>query len=540
MAGKSSILSVTVLMQTAKLKQGVKDSQRELKGLASSVKGIGSKINGAFAAIGIGIGINGLKQMAKAAMEDNRAQIVLAKSMRNATKANAGQIKSAEDYISALQIQTGILDDDLRPAFATIYRTTKDLTAAQHLLSVSTDVAAGTGKDLGMVSQAIAKAYTGQFASLNKLIPGINKAKNPLKELETSFKGIASQAAKSDPFAVLGIIFNDLAETIGNKILPYVQTFAEYLASPEGSARLDAVIGQLTTIADLTTKATIGIADFFAAGKDDTWDGGFWSFFPAWWNGFKNDLANLDKLTAIKNNQQISGSERAAMPTVSTPADLKFDLTKKLPGITTSLGGGKVKNIIADNKAIMKSAVETLKTSLADVRTVLKEFSDKFRNAVDLSFGVVQRGLGKAFNVNRFVNEMKRVKSATADLNSNLDILRKTGGKAGNSLIESIIGLPPEEAAAVARGFAGNLDSFKEAIKIGGGLASTGTGVGKVANSLAGNQTQEQILDEIKILNKELKTGKNTYNIKSDMTATEIVNAIKKWERSTGRKVLAG
>jgi hypothetical protein len=71
-------------------------------------------------------------------------------------------------------------------------------------------------------------------------------------------------------------------------------------------------------------------------------------------------------------------------------------------------------------------------------------------------------------------------------------------------------------------------------------MAATGGLVGQQVNAMSGNQTQAEMLNEMKLLRKDLATGKNTYNVKATMSALEIVNQIKSWEKSTGRKVLVG
>jgi hypothetical protein len=112
------------------------------------------------------------------------------------------------------------------------------------------------------------------------------------------------------------------------------------------------------------------------------------------------------------------------------------------------------------------------------------------------------------------------------------------GGQAANPLLEQILSKSPEEAAAIMRSFVASPTLFADAIKTSASLAQTGANVGATINQMAGGQSQAALVNEIKLLRQDLAGGKNTYNIKSTMTATEILNAIKRWEKSTGRKVL--
>ena len=116
-------------------------------------------------AAAIAIGVDGVK----AAIEDQAAQATLAKTLENVTKATSAQVKSVEDYITKTTLATGVSDSKLRPSLDRLVRSTKDVTKAQQLQTIALDVAAGTGKDLEAVTNAIAKAYDGNFGALKRL-----------------------------------------------------------------------------------------------------------------------------------------------------------------------------------------------------------------------------------------------------------------------------------------------------------------------------------------------------------------------------------
>lgn len=105
----------------------------------------------------------------KGAMEDAKAQALLATQIKNSTGATDKMVKSVEASISAMSTQLGIADDELRPAFANLVRSTKDVERAQKLMAVAADIAAQTGKPLETVTIALAKAEQGQYAALKKL-----------------------------------------------------------------------------------------------------------------------------------------------------------------------------------------------------------------------------------------------------------------------------------------------------------------------------------------------------------------------------------
>jgi hypothetical protein len=105
----------------------------------------------------------------KAAIEDEKAAATLAKTLQQTVGATKEQQKAAEDYISATQLQSGVLDDELRPSLARLVRSTGDVGKAQKLQQLALNISAASGKDLATVTNALAKANDGQLTGLKKL-----------------------------------------------------------------------------------------------------------------------------------------------------------------------------------------------------------------------------------------------------------------------------------------------------------------------------------------------------------------------------------
>lgn len=213
-----------------------------LKKAQKDFANVGKSIRGALGAVGIGIGIaaitNGLETSAKAAVADVKAQALLATQLKNTVGATNAQIASNEAFIQQLQLQTSVLDDQLRPAMASLVRATGDVAKAQDLLALATDVSAATGKDLESVSLALGKAANGQTTALFRMIPGLKGSADWMGKLRAETAGAAATAANSDPFARLNVIFNDIQEQIGTALLPVLQEFANWFASADGQEQL--------------------------------------------------------------------------------------------------------------------------------------------------------------------------------------------------------------------------------------------------------------------------------------------------------------
>lgn len=170
-----------------------------------------------------------LMSMVDAATEDQKSQKQLALSIRAATRATDSQIKSVEEFIDATQRQIGVADDKLRPAYARLVRSTKDVQQAQTLLTLALDISAATGKPLEAVANALGRAYDGQNTAIGRLGLGIDKA--TLKGLtfaelqdrltrQFGGKAIENATTYEGRMATLRVKFDELKEVIGYKLLP--------------------------------------------------------------------------------------------------------------------------------------------------------------------------------------------------------------------------------------------------------------------------------------------------------------------------------
>lgn len=176
----------------------------------------------------------------KAAVEDSAAQAQLAKTLQNVVGATDAQVAATEKQISAMQMATGVADDQLRPAYASLVLGTKDLATANEALQLAMDISAGTGTDLASVSDALAKAYGGNFKALRQLSPELYAMIKDGADLETvmatlakTFGGSAAVAANTaeGKFKRLGVALGEVQESIGLALLPAVEAVLPYLIS---------------------------------------------------------------------------------------------------------------------------------------------------------------------------------------------------------------------------------------------------------------------------------------------------------------------
>lgn len=193
----------------------------------------------AFAAVGFAALQAGqmLGGFAKMASDDQTAQLKLAASIRGSIDATDDQIASVEKFIDVTQRAVGVADDELRPAYSRLIRSTKDFKKAQDLLRLALDLSAATGKPLQAVTEALGKAYDGSNTALGRLGLGYEKAElkgmkfaDLQKDLEKRFGGTALKNAESyeGVMARFAITIDELKESLGAAVLPYMKKLAEY------------------------------------------------------------------------------------------------------------------------------------------------------------------------------------------------------------------------------------------------------------------------------------------------------------------------
>jgi hypothetical protein len=243
------------------LKKGVKGATNEVESFGSRVADFGKKAGAAFAIAGAAAAAYAGKLLVdgvKAAIEDEAAQVKLATSLQNTTNATNAQIAAVEAQITKTSLLTGLTDDQLRPSLDRLVRSTKDVEEAQKLQNLAIDIAAGSGKSLEAVTNALAKGYDGNTAALGKLGIGISAAElktmsfdQVTAKLAGTFEGQASKQA--DTFAGkmqrLNVAFDEAKETVGsyvltaitplvsglvNNVIPAVSNFASTLGEKLG------------------------------------------------------------------------------------------------------------------------------------------------------------------------------------------------------------------------------------------------------------------------------------------------------------------
>jgi len=186
----------------------------------------------------------GLFKLAQGAIDDQKAQALLAQQMKTTTGATNAQVAAVENLIDQTARATGVVDDELRPAFATLLRATKDVTEAQGLRQTALNISAGTGRDLGAVTQALSRAATGNVTALTRLgVPLDANAKKTkdfdaiIGSLNKTFAGAAATAADTyaGKLARTKVALSEAGEEIGTAFIPVVEMGANIVTKSVGA-----------------------------------------------------------------------------------------------------------------------------------------------------------------------------------------------------------------------------------------------------------------------------------------------------------------
>jgi hypothetical protein len=243
MAEGSRTLKLSILADVDNLKKGLTTASTETDGFGTKLGDFSKKAGLAFAAAGAAAAIYAGKLLidgVKAAVEDEKANALLAVTLKNVGGATDEVIKSTLAYTTATELATGVTEDELRPSLNRLTIATGDVDKAIKLQTLALDVSAGSGKSLEAVTTALAKAQEGNTASLGRLGIGLSAAELKTMSMEEvtdslakTFEGASATAADTfeGKMTRLGLAFEDVRDTVGafvlESITPLVLLFSE-------------------------------------------------------------------------------------------------------------------------------------------------------------------------------------------------------------------------------------------------------------------------------------------------------------------------
>ena len=242
--------------------KGLKKGKKEVSAFEKQVKTFGKTFAAVFSARAL---FNYSKNAVKAFAEDEKAAKSLELQLKNTGFAFSAP--SVEYFIANLQKTTGVLDDQLRPAFQQLLTVTGSITKSQEALGVALNISAATGKSLTEVSAALTRGFSGNTAGLSRLGAGISKATLKagdmdaiLAELNEKFAGqsaarLTTYAGKMD---LLKVASENVKEEIGKGIIGALEALSKDTSIEDTAIKMEN-LGK--TLADVITGVGVLIAE---------------------------------------------------------------------------------------------------------------------------------------------------------------------------------------------------------------------------------------------------------------------------------------
>jgi len=466
-------------------KKAFKEAQTSTDKLTKNVKGLAKSLLAVYSVQKL---YSFSKASVKAFAEDDKAAKALGTTLKNLGLAYGSNVGTVNGFISRLEMQTGVLDDELRPAMDRLLRATGDVTKSQELLGLALDISAGTGKSLTQVSQSLQKAYLGQTQALGRLGVGLTKAEltsSSFEEIQTRlatlFAGQAAAAADTyaGSLAKLTVAGNNAKETIGEGLVDAIKTAS-------GSNTIDPLIKGIDRIANAIAGLARETGKFIAITKS-IFD---FDLFAKNLDAFKG-MGNISLTVSSQDTQRadaIAKKNQAQITKLTkeqAAAQAKILKDKKLQAAIdkAQIALGKGVEVFDLDKiqiaAALTSQAEQLGKATSSAQ-LLQIANDTARLNVKRSILALEDAIAS--------KDAAAIEAATKKLNADLGVLNAlTGQNTQMKAIETILnGLKPKDLI--------NQDNLDEALRKIREMLALLAGLGGVGGSSGGfNQTPNGI-----------------------------------------------
>ena len=373
--------------------KGLKKGKKEISAFEKQIKSFAKVFAAAFS-------VTALTRFGKAAVKAFAEDEKAARSLEQQLKNTGFQFSapSVELYIANLQKTTGVIDDELRPAFQQLLTVTGSITTSQDALNTALNISAATGKSLTTITTALSRGYAGNTTGLSRLGAGLDK--NLLKtgdmnkimaELNTKFSGQA--AARLETYAgkmsLLSVAAADAQEIIGKGILDALTLLGE-------DNTIEGLTNDMQDFATATSEVILGLAVIADKLKQLTTIPGLGSLF---------DVKNIPVLGGYIGGLQQLG--RNAMQ------------QQDRGGQERTAGRINAKQFILENKLSKAKALE--------LNTLLKKNAIENKNVEELrkKFDLERIGLTAALNAATDDETKLRLRAQLAILDNNDALAKK-------------------------------------------------------------------------------------------------------------------
>jgi hypothetical protein len=562
---------------------------KDLQKLSRQAKVTGGALNKSLSGLGLGIGLaaitNGLKNSVigfeKAEIASKKLDTVLtsmgfatastrvdayAETLQNLIAVDADVIKATQTKLATFSALTATVN----VAGGAFDRAT---IAALDLAAAGFGTAEGNAVQLGKALQDPIKGLTSlsksgvTFTALEKdKIKTLVETNRTLEAQDVILRAIEVQVggtaqAGASEFAKLQFIFDTMSDTIGEALLPAVREFSAYLTSPEGKQTtqelVDLFVAIATTVGNIVSymlknieyvkalaavligvKISMGLIAASAALVNanilkavtatkllrialiSTGFGAIAVAVGSIASGFAEAAESADSLeTSVANISDRFNDNGANVDNLGPNGIPLWSL-----GYATideyNAAEAKAATIVKDNKAkavaAAKELADKVRSALNSKIEQMKSTAEDFRDAVSVSFGLFGEDEYSVFNVDYFKAKLQRMVTAAKGFAANLKTILKTPGS--QPLVDELIAMGPVEGNIAAKALLASGD-LKEIVGLKGSLYDTGAKAGALQATM-GNASYEININ------------------KAVITAKQIIDEIKLYEKKTGRKYL--
>ena len=371
--------------------KGLKKGKKEVSAFEKQVKTFGKTFAAVFSARAL---FNYSKNAVKAFAEDEKAAKALEIQLKNTGFAFSAP--SVEYFIANLQKTTGVLDDQLRPAFQQLLTVTGSITKSQEALGVALDINAATGKSLTEVSAALTRGFSGNTAGLSRLGAGLSKATLKtgdmdliLGELQEKFAGqsaarLTTYAGKMD---LLKVASANASEIIGKSLV-------DALTSLGDDDSIDKLSTSMENFATSIAEVIAGVGELVKALQ-----------------GVAN-TPGIKQLIDVIQFTSVFGALQRLGKTANEPKS----------NFTYDLGSSATKDIERANTILAKKTKEAIALRKAENDQLKKKTEvDKLKDKFDLE----RIGLNAALNAATDEETKLRIKAQLAILDNNEALAKK-------------------------------------------------------------------------------------------------------------------
>jgi hypothetical protein len=348
------------------------------------------------------------KAAALAAAQDSKATAVLAQNLSNVGLAYAKI--PVEAFIKQMQQQTGIVDDQLRPAFTKLAQATLSVTKSQELMGLAFDVSSGSGVDFNTVVNTLSQAYLGNTKGLKKL--NIQMTATELKTasfaeiqaaLTQQFKGSGKAALETygGQLEILNTAAGEASETIGYALLDALKSLTGETDIDKLAKDIDTAAGAAALFIKLTTKTV----------KPATGPWGYWQKFVEAMPGYEKTLRGIAERLEVDlfptgplgNFQMSTGTildQSAAQLSKIEQERAKLErqrLAKEKAATAARLAAAKKEALLKKQQAILSKAAAAFDLTKIQIAAALKgKISEEEKTRLLLMQAIEEENVDKA------------------------------------------------------------------------------------------------------------------------------------------------